>query len=52
MTLYAGLDVSTRETAICVVDAIGSVVWEGKVPTMVEAIVDALASTSRPCSPR
>jgi transposase len=44
MTLYAGLDVSTSETAICVVDEIGSVVWEGKVPTTVEAIADALAA--------
>jgi transposase len=44
MTLYAGLDVSTRETAICVVDEVGAVVWEGKVPTTVEAIADALAA--------
>lgn len=44
MTLYAGLDVSTRETAICVVDGVGSVVWEGKVPTTVEAIADTLAT--------
>jgi transposase len=44
MTLHAGLDMSTRETAICVVDGVGSVVWEGKVPTAVEAIADALAT--------
>ena len=44
MTLYAGLDVSKRETAICVVDESGSVVWEGKVPTTVEAIADVLAA--------
>lgn len=44
MTLYAGLDVSTREISICVVDAVGSVVWEGKVPTAVEAIADTLAT--------
>ena len=30
MTHYAGLDASLKETAICVVDKAGSVVWEGK----------------------
>jgi transposase len=43
MTLCAGLDVSTRETAICVIDTRGSVAWEGKVPTRVEAIANTLA---------
>lgn len=32
MTHYAGLDVSVKETAICVIDAGGTVVWQGKVP--------------------
>jgi transposase len=43
MTFYAGLDVSTRETAICVIDPAGLVVWEGKIPTRVEAIAATLA---------
>lgn len=33
MTYYAGLDVSLKEVSICVVDADGSVIGEGKVPT-------------------
>lgn len=43
MTHYAGLDVSVKETAICVIDAGGAVVWQGKVPTGIEAIAEALA---------
>lgn len=42
MTQYVGLDVSVRETAICVVDGVGVVVWEGKVVTNIEAIAAAL----------
>ncbi len=42
MTQYVGLDVSVRETAICVVDGVGAVVWEGKVATNIEAIAAAL----------
>ena len=44
MTHYAGLDVSVKETAICVIDAGGAVVWQGKVPTQIEAIAEALLS--------
>ena len=43
MTHYAGLDVALKETAICVIAADGSVVWQGKVTTLLEAIVSALA---------
>ncbi len=43
MTQYAGLDVSTRETAICVVDAAGAAIWQGKVATTVEEIAATLA---------
>ncbi|MEO1573275.1 MAG: IS110 family transposase [Bacteroidota bacterium] len=43
MTHYAGLDVSVKETAICVVDANGMAVWQGKVPTKIEAIAACLA---------
>jgi len=37
MALFVGLDVSLRTTSICVVEANGSPVWEGKAesePTM------------------
>lgn len=33
MTYYVGLDVSMEETAVCVVDGSGDVVWERKVAT-------------------
>jgi transposase len=39
---YAGLDVSLKETAICVIDANGRVAWEGKVATNVGEIHGAL----------
>lgn len=42
MTLYAGLDVSMKETAICIVSDTGLRVWEGKVPTCVETIANVL----------
>lgn len=42
MTQYAGLDVAVKETAICVVDADGCVVWQGKVATRIETIAEAL----------
>jgi len=38
MTCYVGLDVSTRETAICVVDEAGTRIWEGKSQTDPDAI--------------
>jgi len=31
MTVYAGLDVSKDETAICIRDESGHILWEGKV---------------------
>ena len=33
MEHYAGLDISLKLTAVCVVDELGRVVSEGKVPT-------------------
>ena len=40
MEQYVGLDVSLKETAICVVDGSGAVVREGKVASEVGAIAD------------
>jgi transposase len=31
MALYVGLDVSLRTVSVCIVEAKGKVVWEGKV---------------------
>lgn len=43
MTCYVGLDVSTKETAICVIDEAGERLWAGKVRTDPDAIAAALA---------
>jgi transposase len=43
MSEYVGLDVSMKETSICVVDEAGAVVAEGKVATSVEAIAAFVA---------
>jgi predicted NBD/HSP70 family sugar kinase len=37
MNHYAGLDVSIKETSVCVIDGAGQVVREVKVPTEPEA---------------
>lgn len=42
MTLFVGLDVSVRETAVCVVDAVGKVVVEKKVATEPEDLIALL----------
>jgi hypothetical protein len=39
---YAGLDVSLKETAICIVDEVGKIVWERMVPTGPAAIANHL----------
>ena len=43
MALYVGLDVSLRTIAICIVEAKGKVVWEGKVLCEGPALIAALA---------
>jgi transposase len=42
MEQYVGLDVSMEETSVCVMDATGSVAWEGKVETSPAALLRAL----------
>jgi transposase len=44
MNQSAGLDVSVKETAICIVDEVGQVVRETKVVTEPEAIITLLNS--------
>jgi outer membrane receptor protein involved in Fe transport len=46
MTLFAGLDVSVRETAVCVVDEAGKVVAERKVATEPDDLIELLRSIS------
>lgn len=42
MTLYVGLDVSQKETEICVIDADGRRTWRGKCSSEQERIAMAL----------
>jgi transposase len=42
MERYVGLDVSLRETAICVIDAAGKRVWQGSAASTPEALAAAL----------
>ncbi len=44
MAHFVGLDVSVKETAVCVVDEVGEVVSEQKVPTEPDDIVMLLTS--------
>jgi len=44
MTHFVGLDVSVKETSVCVVDDTGKVIWEQKVPTEPAAIIALLSS--------
>src|SRR5258708_33798233 len=44
MAHFVGLDVSVRETSVCVVDDVGKVILEQKVLTEPDAIIALLAS--------
>ena len=44
MTHFVGLDVSVKETAVCIVDDTGKLVCEQTVPTEPDDIVTLLAS--------
>ena len=46
MTLFAGLDVSVRETSVCVIDAAGKVLAERKVATEPDDLIELLRSIS------
>ena len=39
---YVGLDVSLKETSICVIDDAGKIVWHGRTDTTPEAIAAAV----------
>ena len=47
MTLFVGLDVSVKETAVCIVDDAGKVVCERKVPTEPDDIVGETVGLGR-----
>ena len=48
MEYYAGLDVSLRSCALCIIDEKGTVRLERELPCEVEAIADALARFPSP----
>ena len=39
---YVGLDVSLKETSICIIDDAGKIVWRGRVDSTPEAIATAV----------
>jgi hypothetical protein len=44
MDHFAGLDVSVKETSVCIVDDTGSTVWEVKAASEPEALLSVLTS--------
>jgi len=49
MALFVGLDVSLRTISVCIVEAKGKVVWEGKVLCEGPALIAALAPYRKNC---
>jgi hypothetical protein len=47
MEFFVGLDVSVKTTSICVMDAAGTIIREGKVESSPEAISSFLAAADR-----
>jgi hypothetical protein len=50
MNYFAGLDVSLKRTAICIVDQDGNIVWEGVTDTEPEALISWLRIPASLCS--
>ena len=49
MTHHVGLDVSVRETSICIVDEAGTIVKEARVPTEPSIIIEMLTAPGIAC---
>jgi hypothetical protein len=47
MGTYVGLDVSLKETSVCILRDDGSVVFEGKVPQIPPSLLDCSGSGRR-----
>ena len=45
MTYFAGLDVSVKETSVCIVDDAGKIVQEARVASEPEALLQVLTNT-------
>ena len=50
MDYFAGLDVSVKETSVCIVDDAGKIVREARVASEPEALLQVLTNTARPCT--
>jgi hypothetical protein len=50
MDHFAGLDVSVKETSVCIVDDVGKIVREVKVASEPDALVAALKNLAYPSS--
>ena len=50
MELYAGLDISDKQTHICLVDAEGASVWRGRCATAPDVIAKTLGKRTAPAS--
>lgn len=48
MSLFAGLDISVKTTAICILDARGRILLETMVDSAPEAIADQLRELNQP----
>jgi len=49
MDYFAGLDVSVKETSVCIVDDAGKMVREARVASEPEALLQALTNTIYRC---
>ena len=47
MAYFAGLDVSVKETSVCIVDDAGKIVREARVASEAEALLQVLTNTHR-----
>lgn len=48
MKYYAGLDVSVKETSVCIVDETGAISYESKIPSQAEDLVQVLKKPAWP----
>ncbi len=51
MVEYVGLDVSLKETSVCVVEASGEIVFEGRVTSEPDAIAAVIGEKARSVAP-
>src|SRR4051812_21028493 len=50
MKVYAGLDVSIKQTSVCIIDELGNIYREVKVSSCPEEVIQVIKDTSLPLS--